>query len=310
MGFGSSDREDIARSFLDAYIEKLADFKGTGGELTHRLEEDNTSGAVKDLVQASRDRTRAELLDRYTLVEGGARRFRPIPELAPVARPVAESISLAMPDYIASIPASKRFASSYYAVKDICLKLGSGTGSLGRYRYYILIEGPSASLLDDRILEMKQETPSAVSLAAPGLLPSAAYGGHDGRRAALGMKAMLTNTDVLLGYTTARGAHYMIREKSPHKVDFSYLLLTSKSKFTEAAAYMGKVLAKCHVVSDKDHDASLVPVSVDKEITDVVSGNKSAFKAEIVAFASDYAAQVKLDHESFVAAYSSGALLY
>nr|WP_277883322.1 DUF2252 family protein [Nostoc flagelliforme] len=42
----------------------------------------------------------------------------------------------AMSSYVASIPSSKRYNSSYYALKDIRLKLGSGTGSLGKYRLY------------------------------------------------------------------------------------------------------------------------------------------------------------------------------
>ncbi|MHC5728843.1 MAG: DUF2252 family protein, partial [Nostoc sp.] len=71
-----------------------------------------------------------------------------------------------------------------------------------------------------------------------------------------------------------------------------------------------KVVAKNHAISDQDDDAAIISVSVDKEVTDIVSGNKAAFKDEIVNFAVDYATQVKYDHTSFVDAYNQGVTLY
>ncbi|MCC5627885.1 DUF2252 domain-containing protein [Nostoc sphaeroides CHAB 2801] len=45
----SSDAQDIVRNFLDAYLNKMSDFKGTNDELSYRLESGNTNGVVKDL---------------------------------------------------------------------------------------------------------------------------------------------------------------------------------------------------------------------------------------------------------------------
>ena len=98
----------------------------------------------------------------------------------------------------------------------------------------------------------------------------------------------------------------MLHEKSPYQVDFDYTLLTTKSKFMDAMGYAGKIVAKNHAISDKDYDATIIPVSIDKEVTDVVSGNKAVFKDEIVNFAVDYATQVEYDYTSFVNAYTKG----
>ncbi|MBH8561008.1 DUF2252 domain-containing protein [Nostoc sp. CENA67] len=310
-GLSSSDAQDIVRNFLDTYLNKMSDFKGTNDELSYRLESGNTNGVVKDLIQKASNNSRSDLLDKNTILDNnGNRVFQTTSVLEPVSSSTYSDISNAMSSYIASIPSSKRYSNSYYTLKDIRLKLGSGTGSLGKYRYYLLIEGPSSATSDDRILEMKQEGSSAVAIAVPGLLPTSVYGNHEGERVTVATKAMLSNTDPLVGYTTVNGIPFMVHEKSPYQVDFDYTLLTTKSKFMDAMGYAGKVVAKNHAISDKDYDAAIIPDSVDKEVTDIVSGNKSEFKDEIVNFALDYAAQVEYDYASFVNAYNQGVTLY
>ncbi|MEH2168543.1 MAG: DUF2252 family protein [Nostoc sp.] len=106
-------------------------------------------------------------------------------------------------------------------------------------------------------------------------------------------KAMLSNLDPLVGYTTVSSIPFMVREKSPYQVDFDYKFLTSKSKFMNVMGYTGKVVAKNHAISDRDYDAAIIPISVGKEVTDIVSGNKAVFKDEIFNFAVDYATQVE-----------------
>ena len=41
-------------------------------------------------------------------------------------------------------------------VKDVCVRHGQGTASLGLPRYYVLIEGPSKNATDDIIIEFRQ----------------------------------------------------------------------------------------------------------------------------------------------------------
>ncbi|MEH2416262.1 DUF2252 domain-containing protein [Nostoc sp.] len=318
-GLNSSDAEDIVRNFLDAYLNKMSEFKGTNDELSYRLESGNTNGVVKDLIQEASGKSRSNFLSNYTLLNNsGNQVFKTKKKLQPVSSSAYSDIAGAMSSYIASIPSSKRYNNSSYTLKDIRIKLGSGIGSLGKYRYYLLIEGPSSATDDDRILEMKQEGSSAVAMAfrppeviaVPGLLPTSVYGNQEGARVAIATKAMLSNADPLVGYTTVSNIPFMLHEKSPYKVDFDYTLLTTKSKFMDAVGYVGKILAKNHAISDKDYDAAIISVSIDKEVTDIVSGNKAVFKEEIVNFAVDYATQVEYDYTSFVNAYNQGVRLY
>ncbi len=149
-GLSSSDAQDIVRNFLDAYLNKMSDFKGTNDELSYRLQQSNTNGVVKDLIQQAAGKSRSSLLNKYTLLNSSSNRvFQTTSELQPVSSSTYSDITGAMSSYITSIPSSKRYSNSYYTLKDIRLKLGSGTGSLGKYRYYLLIEGPSSATDDD-----------------------------------------------------------------------------------------------------------------------------------------------------------------
>ncbi len=308
-GISSSNRQLLVQNFLDSYLNKMADFKGTNDELTYRLTTSNTSGVVKDTIQSASGKLRSTFLAKYTTIVNNQRQFLTTAELQTVDTTTYNNISYAMSSYIASIPSSKRKTSSYYTLKDIRLKLGSGVGSLGRYRYYLLIEGDTTSTNDDIILEMKQELSSAIAIASPGQMPSYTYNNHHGQRVTMTMKAMLNNADDLVGYTTVGNNQYFIREKSPYTEDFDYTLLTTYDKFNTAVDYFGKIVAKNHALADQDYDANLISYSQDKQITDVVT-SKSGFKTEIFNFAVDYANQVELDYNSFYTAYNSGTPLY
>jgi uncharacterized protein (DUF2252 family) len=190
------------------------------------------------------------------------------------------------------------------------LKFNSGVGSLGRARYWLLIEGPSASTEDDVILEMKQQVSSAVALANPGGFPAPLYGSHEGQRAAMTLKAQLSNADPLVGHTTLGTTAYFVRERSPFQEDFDFTQLTSATKWNEAAEYFGKALASAHALADKDYDSTLIPYGIDKEIGTITDTLHDEFRAEVLAFAKGYAQQVKLDYQAFVAAYAAGTPLY
>lgn len=311
QGLSSTDQQAAVSAFLDGYFNKLNDFKGTNDELSYRLTSANTSSVVKDIIQKSEGDSRANLLTKYTsLNTSGLRQFTTTADMQTVTTSTFSAIQTAVSGYISTIASSKRYATSYYTVKDVRLKLGSGVGSLGRYRYYLLLEGPTSSQSDDVIVVMKQETSSAVAIANPSGLPASSYASHHGARAAKSMKAGLTNTDVLVGYATMNGLHFLLREKTPYDEDMDTTLLSTAGKWSTAADYMGKATASVHALADKDYDSTLTAYSMDKEIDDVTANAKTVFKTETINFAIDYANQVELDWRSFVNAYYAGTPLY
>lgn len=308
-GLSSADRQQCVRDFMDAYLDQMALFKGSSDELTFRLTAANTGEVVKDTISTLSGKSRSSFLSKYTTVSGSTRTFQNLSDLVAVPTATYNAINNAMSSYVSSIPASKQYVASYYSVKDIHQKLGSGVGSLGKMRYYVLIQGPSSSTSDDVILEMKQQGSSAVAIAAPGLMPTTAYNSHEGYRMVRSAKAMMSNTDRLYGYTMVNSIPYSLREKSPFQEDFDYTLLTTYGKFNTAVEYMGKVLARAHAMSDQDYDSTLITYSIDKQVTDVVT-SRSSFETEVVNFAVDYAAQVEYDWQSLKTARQNGTVLY
>ncbi|GHD67549.1 DUF2252 domain-containing protein [Jeongeupia chitinilytica] len=308
-GISDSNITTAINTLVGAYVDKLAAFKGNDDEKTFQLVSGGTSGYVKTNIDDANGNTRADLLSKYTSVSGSTRTFQNKSDLVAVDSGTYSMIAGAVPAYIASIAAGKQYAAGYYTVKDIHQKLGSGTGSLGRLRYYILIEGPTTSTSDDVILEVKQEATSAVATVLPGQLPSSAYAGNEGNRVARTAKAQVLNADVLVGSTTINGQPYFIREKSPFQEDFDTTQLSSSSKLNTAMTYVGQALASAHALADKDYDSTVVPYGIDAEISNAIT-SKSGLQAEIVSFAFGYADQVALDWASFKSAYSAGTPLY
>jgi len=309
-GLADSDISTAIKTMVGAYVDEMSNFKGSSAELSFQLKSGNTSGVVGDTIGAAKGDSRSDLLSKYTQVSGGARTFQTIAgKLATVDSTIYDQIAGAMSGYISSIASSKRYAASYYQVKDIRQKLGSGVGSLGKLRYYVLVEGPSTSTSDDVILEVKQEIGSAVAIVDNGQLPAADYGNHEGNRVAMTAKAQTLNADVLVGYATIDGSAYYVHEKSPYAEDFDYTQLSSAGKLNTAATYLGQALASAHAISDQDYNSAIVSYSIDKQVTDAVS-SKSGLASEISTFAFGYADQVNLDWQSFVGAYNAGTPLY
>lgn len=296
-------------TLVGKYVDQMGEFKGNNGESGFRLDKDSTTGAVDDVIGKADGKTRAGLLSKYTEVVAGARRFQALSNLVAVPAATYSATASAMAGYVSSIAAAKRYPTAFYALKDVRQKLGSGVGSLGRARYYVLIEGASASSADDVILEFKQEAASAVAAAAPGRLPAGAYESHQGMRVARTAKAQVSNAEVLIGHASIAGVPFYVHEKSPFQEDFDPAKLDSAGKLDTAAGYLGQALASAHALADQDYDSSVVGYSIDKQVSEAVT-SKSGLKSEIRAFAFAYAGQVQSDWQAFVAAYEAGTPLY
>ncbi|WP_045758081.1 DUF2252 domain-containing protein [Xanthomonas albilineans] len=309
-GLSDSDIGDAIDTMVGAYMDKMRQFSRSDAEKTFQLTKDNTSGAVAKIIEKADGKSRDKLLSKYTEVSGGKRTFQTLKDLVAVDNATVAGVAAAMHGYIDSIAVSKRYPSSYYTIKDVHQKLGSGVGSLGRLRLYVLIEGPTTSTDDDVILEWKQETTSAVAIATPPWqMPAFTYGNNEGARVALTAKAQTIAADVLIGYTRVNGTPFYVHEKSPFQEDFDPSVLNSADTLVTAATYVGQALASAHALADRDYNPWVAPYSIDKQIDKAVTST-SGLKWELRRFAFDYAAQVQMDWQSFVAAYKAGTPLY
>ncbi|HHW4677946.1 MAG TPA: DUF2252 domain-containing protein [Xylella sp.] len=305
----NAEIEKVIETMVHAYLKKIAVFSKDNAEKHFLLDADNTSGVIAKTIKAADAKSRSQLLEKYTTLNGKKRVLLDLPNLVTVDAKTRTGVTAAMKSYLASISPSKRHAADYYTIKDVRQKLGSGTNSLGKRRLYVLIEGPSTANDDDVILEWKQEGSSSVAIAAPTQMAASIYHNNEGARVALTAKAQTLHADVLVGYTKIGDTPYYVHEKSPYQEDLDPAALDSADKLTTAAVYLGQAMASAHALADQDNNPSVVGYNIDKQIHHTTS-NKKRLEAELRQFAFDYAAQVLLDWQSFVTAYRAGTPLY
>ena len=160
----------------------------------------------------------------------------------------------------------------------------AGTGSVGLRNYAVLFEGNGRR--DVLFLQFKQEVASA-------------YGGtadaHNGRRVVLGQRAVQTNSDLLLGWTTIGEHQYLVRQLNDHKGSVELNALRGEG-LNRLALVAGELLARGHARSG---DAC--------QIVGYCGPGPKVRKA-LAAFAVAYADQVEADFEAFTGAIRAGKI--
>jgi uncharacterized protein (DUF2252 family) len=184
-------------------------------------------------------------------------------------------------------------------VKDVAIRLGQGTASLGLNRYYVLIEGPERDGTDDLIIEYKQARRSALS----GLVPPSPYEMDSlAERVSHAQAVHLVHGDVFYGHVEFDGLSYLSRERSPFRDDIDLDDL-SKSEWKDYARICGGVLATVHARSD---ESGRVDYDIEPAIVDAI-GPPELFTEDMVEFAVEAADRVRRDHDTFREDHARGA---
>ena len=154
-GLSPLDASGIALAFLDQYRLAIIESNSSGviGEIAPR----NGDGPVWDLLNATALGTQVKLLGRQTeLKKNGTRRILRSPDKHPeIDKKREKQVRHAVEAYGAAKGKSRA-----YKVLDVTGRI-AGIGSLGLYRYLVLVEGrgsPDKNLL----LDVKEARPSSV----------------------------------------------------------------------------------------------------------------------------------------------------
>jgi uncharacterized protein (DUF2252 family) len=306
------DITGLVQAYTRAYLDQVRQFVDRSDDRGFSLRLGTTDGAVEQVLQLAKLRTRVGLLDGITETEGFDRILRDGPGLRRLGADERAAAMDAFERYIESIPESKRLRGVAYAVKDVAGRSGFGIGSAGLPAYTVLIEGYNQALDNDVVLSMKQGNVAAPSrvLTDPEM---AGHFTHHGHRTAVSQRALQAHADPLLGWTDMdtgdqHRVGFVVAEVSPYQADLDWTELTEPAEIAPVVAYLGQATAKVHCVADADADHSLVPFQTEDAITEVVAGREEEFVAWVVDFAHSYAAQARTDHALFVEAFRSGAV--
>ncbi|GAB3685041.1 DUF2252 domain-containing protein [Salinisphaera aquimarina] len=289
-------RIKIVRHFVRGYVEDMQRLAREGTEQDEEMRFDNAPKLIRDLFEDAHEERGEWLADDY--LNASKTGFQSNEELVPVSSRRDEFQAITdrlVRENDIDVPA--RAASM--RVKDVALRRGQGTASLGLNRYYVLVEGPQADGADDLIIEYKQARRSALS----GLVPPSAYE-KDTRaeRISHAQAVQLVRGDVFYGHIEFDGLSYMSRERAPFRDDVDLEDL-SKSEWKDYAAICGRVLARVHALSD---EAGNIDYDIEPAIVNAM-GPPKLFVEDMVEFALEAADRVRRDHATFQADHALGA---
>lgn len=296
-GCGKKDQRKIARRFVRGYIDAMRDFAEHGGEQEQEIRIDNAPKLIRKLIEESKEDRAEWLVDDY--LDAFKRGFRADDELVPITRrrdefqalldQLVKDNGIALPERVGET----------FRVKDVAIRRGQGTASLGLPRYYLLIEGVNADGTDDLIVEFKRARRSALAGVAP---PTAFEFDTPGDRIAHAQAVQLVRGDVFYGSIEIDGQSFMTRERAPFRNDIDLDDL-SKKDWRHYAEICGRTLAHAHSLSDEigkfDHD--IEPMIIE------AMGAQAMFVDDMVRFAEEAADRMRRDHQAFKADHALGA---
>jgi uncharacterized protein (DUF2252 family) len=298
---------DLLRVYLGAYLDQVAAFTRSDADRDFALLQQNTHGAVHQVILETATRTRQGLLNRMTVVEDYQRRFADRPGNRRLEDDERERVLAALDRYRETVPGGPHRHEVAYDVKDVVGTGGFGIGSAGLPAYNVLLEGYDQALENDVVLSIKQG-----NVAAPSRIVEdreiAEYFEHEGHRTAVSQRALQAHASQFLGYTEIDGVGFVVAELSPYELDLDWEDLTEPDDLRPVLVQLGQATAKLHCVGDADSDHSLVPFQMEEAITAMIGDRRDEFIDDLVQFAHDYARKTQEDHRLFVDAFRAGAI--
>ena len=299
-GLGGKKQRKIARRFVEGYIDGIRRFAEDDTEQEHELRRDNAPPLVRELIDHALEDRAEWLADDYLDTKG--RGFRNDDELIPVTSrrdDFQDVFDRLLSENDITLPTR----AGEGKVKDVAIRRGAGTASLGLDRYYLLIEGPAADGTDDLVVELKQARRSAMA----GLVPPTDHRFEDpGRRISHAQAVQLVRGDVFYGQVDIDGKHFMSRERAPFRDDIDLDEL-SKKQWKRYALICGGALAHAHALSDDFGNVDHLPDGELEEVIVEAIGSPELFVEDVVRFADEAARRVRRDHQLFRADHELGA---
>ena len=170
--------------------------------------------------------------------------------------------------YRLSLPEERRYLLDRYSVADVVRQV-VGVGSVGMRVYLLVLQGGGPD--DLLFLQVKQAGPSVYEA----FLPPSRYPNH-GQRVTVGRRFIQSATDIFVGWTTAQGMDFYVRQFRDMKVIPSSEQVTPWLR--PFASKCGRVLARAHATTG---DAAAI---------DAYLGKGRTFNEAMVRFAAAYAA--------------------
>ncbi len=300
--FDLSTIKEALQVFSKAYMGEMMTHNADDSKNEVHLTKSTSVGLLnKFLEKVEKKKSRVKMLDKWTFIEGGQRKFNFENEkLEQLTELEYKKIEETLKPYSEMLNAKFNDKEASFNVKDIAKRIKAGTGSLGSSRYYILLEGLTLSPNDDLILDMKEQgrPPVYRHMSIEEKLEYAKAYPNEGKRHAQAFEALAEHPDKYLGALTVDGVSFSIKERSPMKSDFPNEKLKKPSALYFMADVWGKILASRHkrasyVLNDNAHE-------MPNAFNEMLADKKEEFQDLVSSIALQYADRVKRDYACFL----------
>ncbi|BCG59032.1 DUF2252 domain-containing protein [Paenibacillus sp. URB8-2] len=300
LGYTLENQWDCVEAYVMAYYRQIQAFcneKDDPGKFI--IDEDSAKGPVKKLLRKLEKRKAAHFLEKVTALMQNDRIFLETSELKVPGRAEQEKLEQSWPFYLDTLN-SRRTAPEHYNIKDIAVKEGSGTASIGLDRYYILIEGGEKKDANSAVLEAKEVRVPIPAYFMPYSESFWHYFGHQGKRVTATQQAMHHKADPYLGFFTMEERHFYVRERSPYKKRLKLEDIESFEDMERTLVIMARLTAKMHARADADVNRGVLPYHSENEIAQAMGPDPGLPARHISHWAAAYADQVEADFKLFM----------
>ena len=310
-------------TFTDSYLSTLQAYVGNEKALLFELTHREAVGKLADFLrEVDKLGSQHRMLQKYTEIDShGSRRFSKTSKtcLRTVTPAVEAQVRAAFrrDAYGATMTRTgwhaREWSDAYFKVLDVAARVGSGVGSYGVQRFYVLLAGDEAkkqnATTDDSerfmgsvILDVKFEPRPAVTNVL-NRFDEAWYGAqvapfsNEAARAVHAQRQLTSYTDPFTGWIKLNGAAYVVRQRSPWKAGFDLASLLTYTDLAELVQQLAAVTATSHARGT----AGNAPAQF-KEVVSAALGTpfaRATWGVSVASIAAAYREQVLLDFGCF-----------
>jgi len=288
LGFGPS--VSVLVAFLQTYAAEVLHLVKRGGAGLDATEgSPSGSRAVDELVSQMAAARRPPFIEKLTAYDGKHRHFVRGRQYYNLPADQEVQARRLLEDY-RKRPGSPTGSDDYYAVEDMAGRV-AGIGSMGRFRYAVLLAGKGTAEARNVILEFKESLPSAYDTCRQRETGAAALAGRAERVIAVQRRSQAASS-AFLGVALDGGLSFQAREIGPSAERIDFNKLRGAAGVAEVATVQARILARIHARSVA---GAVGPTNPLAELEDA-----DVFCQRLLAFALAYADLAVRDYHLFI----------
>ncbi len=285
-----TDAVQVALAFLGAYTDTVRKLlkKGKPADLDVSESSPSHCTPIDQLLREAVALKRPAFVERLTEYAGARRRlvrsarYFNLPE-----GEQAQALRL-LEDYCKRMPPPA--VPDFYKVEDVCGRV-SGIGSMGRFRYVVLVQGKGSKEARNVLLEFKEARPSAYDVYRQRQTDDKALR-ERAERVITVQRQSQAASNARLGFALDGGMSFQVRELGPHDSRLDVKTLKSAVELQAVVRVQAAVLARTHARSAARVVGVANPLA---ELNEV-----EPFCQRVLAFALAYADLARRDWQRFV----------